>query len=203
MTKMTTSERKLVEDNIGLVYSSIRQRYGSRYMFDDDTVSVGMFGICKAAQKWNQAVGPFAPFAIKIICNEIDKQYRYDRRKKRRPDLPVLSLDVEDSRLDGDDDSVHYLSESIWDGYNLENEVVNSAIMSSNILDIVKREAPITTRVIIGGERRADIAKEYGVSQQRITQKMNVEKEHVRSLFANYDDYNLYDTYKEVRGCYT
>ena len=81
--------QQLVEDNIKLVYSLVSKEYPT-YLKDEDVIQCGMLGLCKAAERWEEAKGKFSTFATWCIRNEIRQELRSRSKHKG-----VLSLDYE------------------------------------------------------------------------------------------------------------
>ena len=88
--------KKLVEDNMNLVYFAISKYYPT-YIHDEDIIQTGMVGLCQAAKRWEEGRGTFSTFAVKCICNEINMEFRQRNKHKG-----VLSLDYEVESDDGD-----------------------------------------------------------------------------------------------------
>jgi RNA polymerase sporulation-specific sigma factor len=80
---------KLIEDNMNLVYFTIHKYYPSFY-HDEDLIQVGMVGLCKAAERFDESKNDFSTFAVSCIRNEIRMEFR-KRQKYGQP----LSLDYE------------------------------------------------------------------------------------------------------------
>ena len=79
---MTNEQKKLVEENMTLVYYTLK-RYYPWLLQDEDTRSIGMMGLLKAAQKWEPSKGKFSTFATKVIRTEIINEWRKSRTKGR------------------------------------------------------------------------------------------------------------------------
>lgn len=88
--------KKLVEDNMNLVYFTISKYYPT-YIHDEDIIQTGMVGLCQAAKRWDESKSTFSTFAVKCICNEINMEFRQRNKHK-----DVLSLDYEVDNDDGD-----------------------------------------------------------------------------------------------------
>lgn len=78
---------KLIEDNMGLVYSLV-SRYYPTYKEDEDIIQAGMLGLCKAADTWDADKSKFSTYAFACIRNEICNEIRARNKHK-----DVLSLD--------------------------------------------------------------------------------------------------------------
>ena len=87
MQQMNDDQRKLVEDNLNLVYYIVSHDYPT-FIHDEDVIQSGTLGLCKAAMKWEEGKSAFSTYACRCIKNEIRQELR-----QRRPHLEVLSLD--------------------------------------------------------------------------------------------------------------
>lgn len=85
----------LILENMKLVYYLISKYYPT-FIGDEDLQQVGMLGLCKAANTWNEEKSKFSTYASKCILNEIN--FEFKRRKKHNG---VLSLDKELGVEDG------------------------------------------------------------------------------------------------------
>ncbi len=86
---------ELIIENMKLVYYLISKYYPT-FIGDEDLQQVGMLGLCKAANTWNEEKSKFSTYASKCILNEIN--FEFKRRKKHNG---VLSLDKELGVEDG------------------------------------------------------------------------------------------------------
>jgi len=73
---------KKIQDNLGLVYMTIKQYFPHCYD-DDDVIQVGTIALWKAIKKFNESKGSFSSFAVKIIRNSIithlkTKEFRHN-----------------------------------------------------------------------------------------------------------------------------
>ena len=78
--KMGDSEAKdkLVENNMGLVYSIAGKMINRRYEMDD-IVQIGALGLVKAVKKFDESYGVmFSTYAVPMIIGEIKRFFRDD-----------------------------------------------------------------------------------------------------------------------------
>lgn len=108
------SRQKLIEENMGLVYSIINKEYPT-YIHDDDLIQSGMVGLCKAAQYWDETKSKFSTYAWRCIRNEINQEFI-----NRKPHSKNISLETkvgEDLTL-GEvlmgDDNIPYLDQDTF-----------------------------------------------------------------------------------------
>ena len=119
---MSENEKKLVEDNMGLVYFLVKKHYPN-YAFDEDIQQIGMIGLCKAAQKWDSKKSTFSTFAGRCIVNEIRHEFKRRNRQKRYCRTISLNTRVDNGEheigelmgiLVGDSDVNYFDSEAFY-----------------------------------------------------------------------------------------
>lgn len=138
------TKQQLIEDNMNLVYHTIHKHYPN-LAHDEDIIQVGMVGLCKAVEKWDEEKGALSTLACRLIRNEITNELR--RRKK---DMGVLSLDyeVDDGEggsttfgdfVVGEEDVAYFDLESITDKLTpREREVIELKRSGLNIVEVAK-----------------------------------------------------------------
>lgn len=89
---MTDDQRRLVEENIGLVWDSIK-KYVKSAIGDDDVYQIGCIGLIKAAKTYDASRSLFATFAVRCIVSEIYKYFRHQRSVKETMNYKALHLD--------------------------------------------------------------------------------------------------------------
>lgn len=151
------SQEQLIQDNMGLVYHVIQQKYPT-FIGDEDLIQSGMVGLCKAAESFDPTVGKFSTFAYWCILNEIRRDF-VSRFKHKG----VLSLDYP-AEVDGEkvkigdiivgDEDVGYVDLT-------DNSLTNR---QKEILDLYQR-----------GLNGVEIASVLGISRQSVcTQKRRI-----------------------------
>ena len=84
---LSEDQKKLVEDNINLVFYFIHKHKLSLEKYTD----LGYIGLCKAALTFDSSLGfYFSTYALKCIYNEIFREIRYE--KKRENILNTISF---------------------------------------------------------------------------------------------------------------
>lgn len=101
---MSDAEKKLVEDNMSLVYA-VLHKFFPRNAYDEDLQQVGMLALCGAAKKFDPEKGAFSTYAISqvkwSILNEI---------KSRAKSNKDLSLNKE---IHGEDGETYQFQDNI------------------------------------------------------------------------------------------
>ena len=81
------NRQQLIEENMNLVYFIIRKFYPN-LIRDEDIVQLGMVGLCKAANTWDESISKFANYAGRCIGYEISKELKHRKRQ-----INPISLD--------------------------------------------------------------------------------------------------------------
>ena len=89
------TKKKLVKDNINLVYHLIKTNYPT-FINNEDVVQEGMLGLCLAADKYDATKSKFSTFASRCILNQIRLYFRSTQKHN-----DVLSYDKETEAPDG------------------------------------------------------------------------------------------------------
>ena len=155
---MTEKEKRLVEDNMKLVYFIINKYYPA-FIHDEDLKQIGMLGLCKAAMTFDETKGLFSTYSFRVIKNEIGMEFR-----RRRNLSQTISLNYEIEGPDGN-----------------HSELINS-IVGDNDVDYFDFKAfyvrlAATDKAIVdarmNGQNQKKIAEILGVGQPCISRRIN------------------------------
>lgn len=164
------NRQKLIEDNMNLVYFVIHQKF-PRYIADEDLVQVGMVGLCKAANVWDENKGSFSNFAVNCIYNTICKEFR-DRNRQ----ITTYSLDYNYSDSDG---------EPITLGDMLVGDLDVDWFDISELYDLLTEKERVIVDMKRTGLTQREIAKTLGISQQSV-------RKHLRQIKLRLEKTNDY-----------
>ena len=154
--RLNDEQKKLVENNLGLVYYIINKHYRMNIL-DEDLQQEGMYALCYAAYKFNPEKGSFRSCAYTIVLNAIREELR--RRLTESSRLPSIS--AYETYPDSCDENSTILN-SLKD----QNEYLYTDMhyFYSGLSDV--------DRKILNGlqndKTKTDIGKELGVSRQVI-----------------------------------
>ena len=160
---MSIEERnELIEQNMKLVYYVIKRHYPT-FFGDDDLAQVGMIGLIRAADVWDESRGKFMPLAYTCIRNEIRLELK---RRYARGDMngDTASLDAGVRDTDGDTT----LADTMVGDHGVE---LSTLAVYGDCL--TNREKFIVERFLLG-TRFSDIARELGVSPSGISQSFRM-----------------------------
>lgn len=162
---LTAEQKKLVEDNIKLIYFALRKfNYPVEEYYD-----VAAIGLCEAAEKFDpDQGGKFSPYAIQGIRLRL----AYENRRDKKHPLPNISLD-----LNIDENENLSILDTIPSDFNIED--IDDTIFARQCYD--KAKAGLKSKAIFeewaSGKTLDKIAEENGFSRQRAGQiVMNVRK---------------------------
>lgn len=92
---LNDDQRRLVEDYMNLVPFAVRRYLGSALAQDEDVISCGYLGLCRAAATYDASTGNrFSSLAVRCIINEIYNAYRPVRCQKHIPEKLCMSLEA-------------------------------------------------------------------------------------------------------------
>ena len=165
-------ENKIIQDNIGLVYESLkRMNFKPRTKEDfEDAVQIGLMGLLYAIRKYEKGKSKPSTYYMMAIMSKIRNLYITNSAKKR--DGFEISLDekvAEDLTL----------GETLISPINIEQEIINK-ISLEEIVDIIKRY-PILENAQMVLEyygigcpqlNNLELSKKYGISFQAINRKI-------------------------------
>lgn len=155
---LTAEQKKLVEDNIKLIYFALRKfNYPVEEYYD-----VAAIGLCEAAEKFDPSKGgKFSPYAVQGIRTRL---YQESRKNKSHP-FPDISLDcgiTEDNKI--------ALIDALPSNFSIED--IDDLIFAIQCFD--KAKAGLKSKAIFeewaSGKTLDKIAEENGFSRQRAGQ---------------------------------
>lgn len=171
---MNEEQKKLVEDNMNLVYFII-SKYFPSYIQNEDVIQEGMIGLCKAAMKYDETKCQFSTFASTCILNTI-RQY-FNKQNKHNG---VLSLDYPVIGESGDITS--------FGDYAVGEEDINY-VDDSYYQSQLKKMRPIERKIfelLEQGYNTVEIGKMIGTGKANVSRiKRKYEKKWGKSLGNN------------------
>ena len=98
---LTEKEKRLAENNHGLVYSFLR-KYGYSI---EDYYNIAVFGFLRGIQVYNRRKDLQKQYKLSVICYkymraEIGNYYRTQYAQKRKPTENILSLDADNPEME-------------------------------------------------------------------------------------------------------
>lgn len=176
MRKLNDAQRKLVEENLKLVRHTIKEYIGSKYVFDDDLVSIGYMGLCRAATLYDETTKvPFSSYAVRGILLMLKQEYRSLFAQRRKANTCAISLDIAAS---GEGEEMEPLITLIVD----QKADTEEEAMNSMLIEKIKAVAPTIYKKCKEGLTHAEIASEEKVSTQTVSCTIRREQRKLRAL---------------------
>ena len=169
--KLNEEQRKLVEDNIGIIYNTIKLTNGN--IHNINLIEVGYIGLCKAALYYKKSYNDtnFSTYATTCIKHEICQQYQHNSSYNERMNNNLISLN---SFIETDDGKRIELIECIQDTNNFYDNFETS-IYIQQIFQILENDC-YAKEVVLGyimGKSFKQIAKERNTTPQAVSDKFN------------------------------
>jgi RNA polymerase sporulation-specific sigma factor len=166
------ARQTLILHNLRLVAHIVRKYY-SQSKNQDDLISIGTIGLCKAVDTFNVENGArFATYATKCIQNEILMSFRAE--KKRSGEISIHeTIDV-----DRDGNPLSYI-DVISSDENIPEEVERK-IMTGRALDCIKTVLTLRERQII--IMRYGLFGTDELTQREIAEKLGISRSYVSRI---------------------
>lgn len=155
------------DENVRLVYYVFNKFYQKYRNIEDDLIQEGLIGLWKACQTFDSSRGTeFSTYAVVVIKNAMGM---YVRKVNRRPKEYSL-----DELVDKDESGMTFLNLVSYD----EQEDPRDAYVIEVLMKVAKEnDCEEIVKMKLDGMKQVDIAKELGVRQSTISEKM-------RNLYA-------------------
>ena len=172
---MADAKQQLMADNVKLVRFLI-SKYYPHWVDDEDLIQVGMVGLCKAANYWNDNKETmFTPYASKVILNEVKEEFKHRIKEKeiQSCSLGTILYDNNDMTLEdvlADEECLEY---------------ANTSIEFNEFLDTLNDRERQIVKLRLRGLLQDDIADILGVSRQAVSQQLIKVKNKWRLQYGN------------------
>lgn len=175
-TLSETDVDKLIEDNMGLVYNIISNRF-LQYINDDDIVQCGRIGLWKAAKSFNPNLGfQFCTYAGTCIENEIKMEFRRNSRVIPSYITGFISLDAP---ISSDESESSFVSDIISDTYSRMEESETLSVIQ-DILDTLNERDRQIIQFYMEDYNQKDIGKMTGLSQPHVSRRIKAIMKQIR-----------------------
>ena len=169
--KLNEEQKQLVEDNIGIIYNTIKLTKGN--IHNIDLIEVGYIGLCKAALYYKKSYNDtnFSTYATTCINHDICQQYQHNSSYNERMNNNLISLN---SFIETDDGKRIELIECIQDTNNFYDNF-ETMIYIQQIFQILENDC-YAKEVVLGyimGKSFKQIAKERNTTPQAVSDKFN------------------------------
>ena len=162
--KLNDKQRKLIEDNYGLIWC-IHDEHFRKFTDFDVYKDIANIAICKAALKWDESKGSFGTFLEWQLRSEVQKYYKKWYTKKEKMNRITESLE---EILPGFDTDELTVGSAITSNDNTEDEAITKFHFENEFSKLSDRNQKIIHMMAQGFTQR-DIAKEFGKSHQWVS----------------------------------
>lgn len=104
--KLNDEQKKLVEDNINLIYNTIKLMNNKTNNID--LIDIGYIALCKSALTYDDSKSKFSTYATNCIRNDYKKYYETNSTYKRKSNFRTISLNQ--IKEDGQDEMIDFIS---------------------------------------------------------------------------------------------
>lgn len=155
----SNSKQQLMEDNVKLVQFLI-SKYYPHWVGDEDLLQVGMVGLCKAANYWDDNKETmFTTYASKVILNEVKDEFRTRIKEKEIQTYSLGTTLYDDENMT--------LEDVLADEQCLE--YANTSVEFNEFLDSLNDRERQIVKLRLRGLLQGDIADILGVSPQAVS----------------------------------
>ena len=170
---MTNEQRKLAEDNIDLVKFAINKYLCSMPFDFEDMVSIGYYGLCRAAIGFNPNKNhTFSTYAIMAIVRTIRREIERSVRLKRGGTAQTISLNQSNWSNMEDEELIDFIVDN---SVNVEEEAINKALC-----DIIWDIVPTYRELVSSGMTLTELGKLKGISKSAVSIKKKREFEKAK-----------------------
>lgn len=203
--QLNDAQRKLVEDNIGLVVYTLRREFGDAYANDDDNVAEGMYALCRAAACFDAGAGTkFSVYAYRAIKNWMHVIARNAGMQKRKTGHKILSLDAQiRSRSDKSGETIGDHLKDHKPGPDVIAENTINAELYGNLLRRISAECPLVVGAMRADKKSAyfqRIAIEQSVTRQAVSARYKTQHRRLREKYIAEYKKLMYGDEKKKEG---
>lgn len=185
---LSDEQRKLVEDNLNLVYFYIH-----RYKLPVDDSDIGYIALCKAAKTYDESKGAkFSTYAMFCIQNAYRLNHRKSKYKENELTMPVITLP------DGNEtDLASYTPDIIYDTIACYNrlEFTNNLKEYINSLNELDKDIFMS---VLAKEKQDSLAKRVKLSQSYVSRKVKRLRDKFKRIY--YPNKSIQEIEEEFYG---
>lgn len=159
MESITEKQKKLVEDNHGLIFSFLK-KYD---LSNDDYYDLAAIGLCDAAINYQDGISKFSTYAWKCMSTSISNS-----TKKYKKTIPEELLVYYQAKNYSQTNEEYLLLDFISSSDNVENCVISKMMCEKykSLLDNREREV---LDLLVSGYKQEEVGKIVGCSQPHVT----------------------------------
>lgn len=157
----------LILENMKLV-NFVLHKYFPRLAFDEDMIQVGMVGLCKAAESYDESKGSFTTLAVTCIRNAILLELRDQSKNPPTLSMSTVIHENADGEVELEDSLV---GDTDVDYYDVQG------MMSI----LTPRERKIV-ELLADGRTQDEIGKQLGIAQPTVSRDCRTIKRKLKGL---------------------
>lgn len=170
MKKLNDEQRKLVEDNEGLIWYIGSKYIGRGYNPNEEYGELAL-GLCRAALSYDKDSGvKFNTYASAVLVNVVKTYFRLAQCDKRKISSYTISLDQKVYERDGDS---LCLDDMIGTSY------LEDSLILFDLEDILDERELTVCKLRYQGMNQAEIASIIGISQAGVSRLLSKAKKKV------------------------
>ena len=170
MKKLNDEQRKLVEDNEGLIWYIGSKYIGRGYNPNEEYGELAL-GLCRAALSYNKDSGvKFSTYASAVLTNVVKTYFRLAQCDKRKISLDTISLEQEVYERDGD---------SLCIDDRLGTEYLEDSLVLFDLEDILNERELMVCKLRYQGMNQTEIANMIGTTQAGVSRLLSKAKKKV------------------------
>lgn len=179
---MTEDQKRLVEDNMGLVYQNVADVYKGLYEYED-LLQIGFVGLCQAAIGYKPETGiNFSTYASVSIRKQIWRHHQIWVYRKKR-DLTKEACSLDEYICGGTEQYNATHADLLAAPENVEDQAIASSLMDvvRSIPNPRRRDALLAH---MGGMTLSEIGDSFGVTRSRAGQLVDEARRYVRGRWG-------------------
>lgn len=147
--KLSDEQRKLVENNHGLIFYTLKMKNLSFEQYYD----IAAIALCKAAILYNPKIGNFSTYACTCIARNIDNYWKIENAQKRKGNKTILYYD--DLIENEDKDSPGSILATLKSNFSTEDEVMCKIAYETAYSNLTKKSQKVFSFIMKYGTKEA------------------------------------------------
>lgn len=175
---LSDEQRKLVEDNMNLVFYVIH-----RYNLSLNEQDLGFIGLCKAANTFDASKGlKFSTYAVRVIINEILYGLRSEKKYQDNT-IPI------NTKVYPTEDASITIEDTVEDPLSIDG-IMTLSELNKNVLEFIsnlsEEDKIVYLGVIFYNKTQKEISRKLNLSQACISRRLNkLRKEFKDKYYKN------------------
>lgn len=180
--RLNEEQRRMVEDNAGLVYQAVADLYKGLYEYED-LIQIGFEGLCQAAICYRPETGNnFSTYASASIRKQIWRHHQIWVYRKKR-DLTKEAFSLDEQVFCGTESCGITHAETLVAPEDVEDQAVADSLM--DVVRTIPNERRRTALLAhIAGMTLSEIGDSMGITRTRAGQLVDEARRNVRARWG-------------------